>query len=260
MFRGSHYAPVADLSAYEAVLVLHYFLERLDKQACKLARSALEHAVEIEPSYARAWAALSQVYCDIHALNLIELDDSLALAEDCAQRAMSLDKNCQNTHYSSAFVGVLKRDDAHVVAACDNMVDLNPNAAYLVGSAAFWLGVIGRFDQAFPLMERSQELNPYYPGWFHFLPWLHAFSEQDFERALAAAYQFNMPTLFWDPLVRAATVGKLGRDEEAATAVQDLLELQPDFAARPDFYVGCFVHSDQARADVLDGLRTGGLA
>ena len=68
-----------------------------------------------------------------------------------------------------------------------------------------------------------------------------------------------MPTLFWDPLARAAALGKLGQDREAVKAVQELLKLRPDFASRPDFYVGCFVHSDQTRADVLEGLRAGGL-
>ena len=87
---------------------------------------------------------------------------------------------------------------------------------------------------------------------------LHAVTERDFEQALAAAYQFNIPTLFWDPLVRAAVLGKLGRKTEARTAVQELLMLQPNFAERPDFYVGCFVHSEQVRADVLAGLRIGG--
>ena len=39
----------------------------------------------------------------------------------------------------------------------------------------------------------------------------HAFTDQDFEQALAAAHQLNMPTFFWEALLRAATLGKLDR-------------------------------------------------
>ena len=112
---------------------------------------------------------------------------------------------------------------------------------------------------AWPSGRRSRELNPYHPGWFHFLPWLEAFTTEDYESALAAACRVNMHQSFWDPLLRAATLGKLGRTDEAALAYRELTTLHPSFVARPDHYVGCFVHADETRADVLDGLSVAGL-
>ena len=69
----------------------------------------------------------------------------------------------------------------------------------------------------------------------------------------------NMPTFFWDPVLRAATHAKLGRKQQAEAAYAEVLKLKPEFAVRPDFYLGCFVHSDDTRAEMLDGLRVGGL-
>ena len=129
----------------------------------------------------------------------------------------------------------------------------------MVGAASVWLGIAGQFNQAIPLFERSLELNPCYPGWFQFLPWLHAFTEHDYERALEATHRFCMPTFVWDPLVRAATLGKIGRIAEAGAAYQELLNLRPNCGEDPDYYVGCYVHSDDTRSDVLDGLRIAGL-
>ncbi len=165
----------------------------------------------------------------------------------------------QHAHYSSGLIGSLTQDRTRIIAACDSIIRLNPSAAFMVGAASVWLGIAGQFDRALPLFERSLELNPHHPGWFHFSPWLHAFTNKDYERALAAASQFNMHMNLWDPLLRAATLGKLGRKKEAAMAFQELLNLQPDFAVRPNFYTGCFVHSDHTRTDMLDGLRVGGL-
>ena len=99
------------------------------------------------------------------------------------------------------------------------------------------------------------QLNPHHPGWFHFLQWLRAFTKRDYERALVSAYRVDTPGNFWDPLLRAATLGKLGRKEEAIQAYHQLVARRPDFAARHDHYLGCFIHSDDTRTDVLDGLR-----
>jgi tetratricopeptide (TPR) repeat protein len=145
------------------------------------------------------------------------------------------------------------------VEACNNIVQLNPNAAFMVGAASIWLGMVGRFDQAFPLLEQSLELNPCHPGWFQLLPWLHAFAHQDYDEALSAARKFRMPTFFWGSLTRAAAFGKLGRVQEATSAYQKVLRLHPSFAVRPDYYVGCFVHNDKTRTDVLDGLTVAGM-
>ena len=41
----------------------------------------------------------------------------------------------------------------------------------------------------------------------------------------------------------------------AVLGYQEVLKLCPDFAARPDYYAGCIVHSEDTRADILDGLR-----
>ena len=259
LFRASRDKHVSELSAYEAVLANHYYLRRLDQQTHDRTRAALEQAVDIEPSYALVQAMLGALYCDAHAWNLKSVDEPLACAEESARRAMALDQDCQHAHYASAYVGALTKDHSRIIAAVENIVRLNPHAAFMVGAASIWLGIAGQFDEAYPLLERSLELNPYHPGWFHFLPWLHGFTERDYERALAAALQFNMPMFLWDPLVRAATLGKLGREKEAASALHEVLDLQPDFASRAGFYLDCYVHADVTREEVLDGLRIAGL-
>ena len=86
------------------------------------------------------------------------------------------------------------------------------------------------------------------------LPWLNAFAHKDYEQALVAAYKFNMPTFMWDPLLRAATLGKLGRFDEASAARHELQNLCPDFENQAEFYVRCYVHDDEIHSDVIDGL------
>ncbi len=53
----------------------------------------------------------------------------------------------------------------------------------------------------------------------------------DYEEVLEAVAQINMPNYFHVPALRAAALGRLGRDEEARKAAEDLLALRPDFGA-----------------------------
>ena len=259
LYRDTRSRATNELTAYEAVLARHHHARRLDQKTHLYTRAALEHAVEIEPSYALAWALLGDVYCDIYAYEFSALNSPLRHAEHCVQRAMALDPECQHAHFASAALGVLTQDHARINAAADMVVELNPNAAFMVGAVSVWLGITGQFERAFTLFEVSLELNPRYPGWFNFLPWLHAFTQKDYERALVAARQVNTPMNFWDPLLRTATLGKLGQIDEASSVYDEVIALRPDFARRHDHFMSCFVHAEDVKADMLVGLVAAGL-
>ena len=82
----------------------------------------------------------------------------------------------------------------------------------------------------------------------------------EYENALAEALKFNYPELFWDPLVRAAALGRLGRHDEAKTAVGQLLKLEPDFATRGRLLISRYVKVDDLVDTIIEGLRQAGLA
>ncbi len=73
--------------------------------------------------------------------------------------------------------------------------------------------------------------------------------------ALQEAQQFQMPQFFWDPLLRAAALGQLGREREAAQAVAELLQLKQDFSTNASFLIGCYVKFKDLVDSLLEGLR-----
>ena len=77
--------------------------------------------------------------------------------------------------------------------------------------------------------------------------------------ALTEARMLGIPDLFWDPLIKAATLGQLGRLDEARDCLDRLLHLRPDFPQRSQEYVGIFITSDPLRDRILAGLQLAGL-
>jgi adenylate cyclase len=68
-----------------------------------------------------------------------------------------------------------------------------------------------------------------------------------------------MPQLFWDPLLRAAALGELGRTREAEAALAELLALRPDFPSKAAWLIGCYVKFEYLSDAILDGLQKAGL-
>jgi adenylate cyclase len=139
------------------------------------------------------------------------------------------------------------------------MVEINPGEAYLVGTGGWFLAMAGQREEGIAIIQRSQRLNPRCPTWFHFVPFLEHFENGEYEAALSEAKLLGIPDLFWDPLIKAATLGQLGRVDDARLFMDRLLSLRPDFAERPSDYVGIFITSDQVRDRLLEGLALAGL-
>ena len=64
----------------------------------------------------------------------------------------------------------------------------------------------------------------------------------------------NMPGLLWDPVERAAALGKLGRRDEGRKAADELLFMYPDFFEYPRRYLEMFIIDDNLLDGVVQGL------
>jgi adenylate cyclase len=102
-------------------------------------------------------------------------------------------------------------------------------------------------------------LNPHYPGWFRIAPYFFYYLQGKYVEALQEVQQVQMPQFFWDPLLRAQVLGRLGRGREAAQAVAELLRLKPDFSTNGPFLISCYVKFKDLANALFDGLRLPGL-
>jgi adenylate cyclase len=249
----------ASLTGYEAVLRSLYYDKTLDPADYADALAALEASAKSEPNSAIILARLAILYLDSYAFGLDAVEDALAKGVQHAERAISLDRNSQDALYALSWASLLQRDRGGVVKAARRLIELTPGEAYLVGTGGWFLAMAGERQEGMSIIQRSQSLNPRCPTWFHFVPFLEHFENSEYEAALSEAKLLGVPELFWDPLTKAATLGHLGRMDEAREFLNRLLALRPDFPERAADYVGIFVTSDSLRDRLLDGLKAAGL-
>jgi adenylate cyclase len=250
----------ANLKAYDAILRFYHYETELTPEAFEKALAALEQAVEIDPEYGLAWAALGHLYADNYALGFCEIKAPLEKALTFARKGVALAPDNQFARDALSLVYFHRGDKEFFMQHVKETIALNPNSPYVIGVAGWHMVLFGEWDRGLPLLKKGIKLNPYHPSWFHLAPFMDYYRRGEYENAFAEALKFNYPELYWDPIMRAAALGRLGRQNEAKTAVGQLLELEPDFATRGRWLISRYVKVGDLVDTIIEGLRKAGLA
>ena len=258
--RESRKKAPSDLKAYDAVLRFHHYETELTPEAFEQALEALEEAIELDPDYGLAWAMLGHLHADNHALGFCEIEAPLEKALTFAQKGVALAPQNQFARDALTLVYFHRDDKELFLQQVEETIALNPNSPYVVGVAGWHMMLYGVWDRGLTLLKKGMKLNPYHPTWFHLALYIYYYHRGMYESAFSEALKFNFPELFWDPLMRAAAFGQMGKKEEATVAVDDLLKLEPNFINRGRSMINRYVKVDDLIDGIIDGLRKAGLA
>jgi len=246
--------PVEDLSARELALRCAAYWHHIRPDEHARLRAALERTLEREPMHAEAWACLSRLYSQEHAFRLNPLPDSVERAREAARRAVEIDPTCQLGWEALAEASYFARDLGTFRNAAERAMALNPRNT----SALAFMGVLishgGEWDRGVEIMQRSMELNPHHPGWYHFPRFFDQYRKREFEQALATAKRVNMPEDFWTHAVTAAASGRLGRKEEARDALDALRSLMPGYREELGPTLGLWILDAPVVEQVMEGV------
>jgi len=250
----------ADLKAYDAILRFYHYETELTPEAFKQALAALEQAIEIDPEYGLAWAMLGHLHADNHALGFCEIEATLEKALTFARKGVALAPDNQFARDALTLVYFHRGDKEFFLKHAAETIALNPNSPYIVGVAGWHMMLYGEWDRGRTLLKKGMQLNPYHPTWFHLAPYMDCYRRGEYENALAEALKFNFPELYLDPMMRAAALSRLGRQDEANTALSQLLKLEPNFATHGRAMISRYLKVDELVDKIIEGLRKSGLA
>ena len=191
---GPRRAETSSTQAYERYLQGRHLFQRRSAPDLPRAKTHFEQAVQIDPGYARAWAALAGVYFVAHFEDL-ELPDAASKWREAAQRAVALapdmaEANIRAAHYyywqkaesdtarrhiaraialdpTDPLVVSVSLSDAIVEGRMEDAVDLqrrmvatDPLSASERGNLGVLLMMTGPLDEAQVELERALELSP----------------------------------------------------------------------------------------------------
>ena len=257
--RESRRKPPESLETYEACLRFYHHATILSPQTFAESLGVLEQAVTREPESGFAWSLLAFLYGQSYSLQLFPLDSPLEQALAAAHKGAALEPENQITRAALAHVYFFRNERELFLPEAETALALNPNAPGPIGFLGWLLALYGEWERGLAILEKGIELNPHYPGWFHMAPFFYYYLQERYEEAYQEALAFKMPQLFWDPLLRAAALGRLGREQEGARALAELLHLRPDFPTAGPFLISCYAKFPNLVAGLLDGLRLAGL-
>jgi TolB-like protein/DNA-binding winged helix-turn-helix (wHTH) protein/Tfp pilus assembly protein PilF len=222
----------ASIDAYDALLLglAHYGRRSFEDNA--LAKADYERAIELDPRFARAYAALALAYSrDVVDDWAPTSQGSMERAEALAEQAMQLDPNVPQIYFVRGQIALYRGKHAEAVREVEEAIALTPGYADAYALLAWVLHYAGRPAEGLDVMERAVHLNPRMPsiyrlvrGALYYALGEHASAVDDLEQAVQMNPSYQMLRLW----LAAAYAGS-GRIEEAQWEAAELMALKPGF-------------------------------
>lgn len=189
---------IVDPKVYEAYLKGHYFssLGRFSKEDLKKAVEYYQEAIQLDPTYAPAYAGLSEEYSK--AGIWADTDRPVERAIEAAKKAISLDDSLAEAHWSLAFILYRHMQDwSGAEKEFKRALELSPNDARAHTGYGAFQDAIGLHDPTCSESQLAQALDPLNKG-------------------LTVAL--------------AACIARAGRFEEGVRMMKGIIEMEPENA------------------------------
>jgi DNA-binding winged helix-turn-helix (wHTH) protein/TolB-like protein len=224
-----------NLQAYEFFLRGQSALLARRNTENDLAREMYRKAIELDPTFARAYAGLAMTHAADHRNRWVS-DPSAAVvrALELANTARSIDPELPEAYWVLAYVHLARKQHAEALEQLRAALRLNPSYA---DAYAFIGGInayLGRPAETLPAMRTAMRLNPD-AGSLYFLNLGRAYyALGDLEQArlnLSHALSRNAASLE-SRVYLAAVLARLGERDAADWEVVEIRGLEPGFKAR----------------------------
>ena len=276
-------APPKNYGAYDDYLKGRYFWNKRTGPGFQRAIECFQQSVAKDPTYAPAYAGLADSYALIAEYDIELPSEAIPKARAAALKALSLDDKLAEAHAS---LGVIAQnydwDWQTSEKEFRRAIALDPNYATGHHWYAEHLALLGRFDEAFPEMQRALELDPLSlimkadNGVFLYfarqndraIQQLLAVNEMEpdfsrghmivfpymatgrFDDALAALQQWQKTDkVYWNTALEAEVYARAGRTAEARRDLAEVLRVARTKRVDPYTFIGPYIalgENDQA--------------
>jgi adenylate cyclase len=149
-----------NLEAYDDVLRGTLFYYQYSRDGNAKAREMFDHAIELDPKYADAYAALALNYYVGWVIALNPDPGGLDHARHLAQQAIMLDDSLPLAHRARSSIDVQEGQLDHALTEAQRVIALDPNSAVGYAALAQVLNSRGKSAEALVAIEKAMRLDP----------------------------------------------------------------------------------------------------
>ena len=207
----------------------HHWIKRT-VEGMKKGAEYFQQAIDLDPSYALAYAGLADCYMMLASYMSIPPRDGQAKAKSAAATAMALDPELAEAHLSTGFIRFLFDWDWQTAEReIQRAIELNPN----YWQAPYWYSIVlaatGRHGDGEAQIRRAQELDPLSPAVGHVATLISLLGHRYDEAVSRALKGIDVDPGY--PLLRAwlgITYERLGRYPDALRELETCAQLLGD--------------------------------
>jgi TolB-like protein/DNA-binding winged helix-turn-helix (wHTH) protein/cytochrome c-type biogenesis protein CcmH/NrfG len=227
--------PTENLDAYDYVLRARPALQRPTRTNNAEARILLRHAIELDPTYAAAYAALADSYQVATVMGWAQSPSAfLSRAEELARKALSLDESEVRAHVILGRIHIFHQRYSEAAAEIERAIAINPNDANALAGRGNILMWSGHTDAAVEVLEHAQHIDPDLNAIDRNALALAYYLKQRYQEAAEEA-ELNLrktEDARFSYVVLAAAYAQLNRSEDAERAVNTIRRVDPTFDPR----------------------------
>jgi TolB-like protein len=250
---------VSELSVYESLLRYYYYQAQQTPETARDAYDALQNALTKDPDCASALAMLASLDGNIYMLDRTGSADALTRMIELSRRAIELDPNNQLVSLIHAWTYFVLNDRDRFFNEIERTLSLNPNSSLRLGTCGFFIALYGDWDRGKLLLDRVMASSIGYPRWYHGATTAFHYRKKDYKNAYQEALQYDVPGLFWGPMLRLACLGQFTTKDGLSENLEELKALKPDFTEKARDLISRYVKEEELVEHILEGLKKAGL-
>jgi adenylate cyclase len=251
-----------DLDAWDCVQRGMSRFYDLTKEGIEAARDLFRQALELDPNYAEAFAAIADSHAaDLTLGHLESRDEAQSALMNAARKAVTLDPTHSTAQLMLSFAYAWTDQEDLAITTAEKAIELNPSNALGYSHLGTVLDLSGRHDEGIARLEQSLRLNPNEPFRTHVhLTFLARalMTVRRYEDAVASARKAISLRAVYPPAqyLLAVSLGHLGRCSEARAELEKIEREQPEFIKKRTEWRPYRNQADNEH--ILDGLRKAG--
>jgi TolB-like protein/Tfp pilus assembly protein PilF len=247
--------------AYDLFLQGRRHTRNVTRESNLTAQQLFERAIEADPRFARAYAALSVNHAVAYRRGWAgEPDKTLELAVDLAQKAASLDNSSPHILWALGYSYLFRKEYQKAIDSLEKAIHIAPSFADGYALLALINNNLGRYEQAAEKIRKAMAINPVYTFEYPYLLGWAYYGASRYEQAieiLSKAIERNESALAPHLFLAASYIG-LDQQDDAEWEIEQIRVIDPEYSTSKYESMARMANEDELNR-FLNDLRKAGL-